>query len=66
MYREANLMASIPNHPNVVRYFGAVLQNPNYALVMEVPPISLSECFGLRPWIYIERTSFYPGFGFTL
>lgn len=35
LYREANLMASIPPHPNVVRFFGCVLQRPNYALVME-------------------------------
>ena len=35
IYREANLMASIPSHPNVVRYFGAVLQKPHYALVLE-------------------------------
>ena len=42
IYREANLMASITAHPNVVRYFGAVLQKPHYALVLEfcgVPPL---------------------------
>ena len=28
-------MAMLPQHPNVVRYYGTVLQKPNYALVME-------------------------------
>ena len=35
-------MSMIPQHPNVVRYFGAVLTKPNYALVLEfcgIPPV---------------------------
>ena len=36
LYLEANLMSMLPQHPNVVRYFGVVLQKPHYALVIEL------------------------------
>ena len=35
IYKEANIMSMIPQHPNVVRYFGTVLEKPNYALILE-------------------------------
>ena len=36
VYHEANIMAMLPQHPNVVRYFGTVLQKPHCALVLEL------------------------------
>ena len=35
VYHEANVMAALPAHPNVVRYYGCVLRKPQCALVME-------------------------------
>ena len=36
LYLEANLMSMLPQHPNVVRYYGVVLQKPHYALIIEL------------------------------
>ena len=73
IYREANLMAAIPSHPNVVRYYGVVLQKPHYALVLEfcgLPPLwenglsihSLAQARCGQPSSHGRRSQRPPGF----